>query len=86
MVILSATGLPVTALEAVGTMAFAVSGAMAATRRRMDVFGVAVLGVIAAIGGGTLRDLLLSEPVSWPPGLRAPPRLDGCDHRSHKDS
>lgn len=52
-------------LEAIGTIGFAVSGAMAATRQRMDVFGVAVLGVIAAIGGGTLRDLLLSEPVSW---------------------
>ena len=65
MVVLSATGPPVTVLEAVGTIGFAVSGAMAATRQRMDVFGVAVLGVIAAIGGGTLRDLLLSEPVSW---------------------
>lgn len=64
-VVLSATGPPVTILEAIGTMAFAVSGAMAATRHRMDVFGVAVLGVIAAIAGGTLRDLLLSEPVSW---------------------
>jgi uncharacterized membrane protein YeiH len=38
---------------------------MAATRQRMDVFGVAVLGVIAATGGATLRDLLLSAPVSW---------------------
>jgi uncharacterized membrane protein YeiH len=65
MVILSATGPPVTVLEAIGTIGFAVSGAMAATRRRMDVFGVAVLGVIAAIGGGTLRDPLLSQPVSW---------------------
>jgi uncharacterized membrane protein YeiH len=65
MVILSATGSPVTVLEAIGTIGFAVSGAMAATRQRMDVFGVAVLGVIAAISGGTVRDLLLSEPVSW---------------------
>jgi uncharacterized membrane protein YeiH len=31
----------------------------------MDVLGVAVLGVIAAIAGATVRDLLLSEPVSW---------------------
>jgi uncharacterized membrane protein YeiH len=65
MVVLSANGSPVTVLEVLGTIGFAVSGAMAATRQRMDVFGVAVLGVIAAIGGGTLRDLLLSEPVSW---------------------
>ena len=65
MVILSATGSPVTVFEAIGTIGFAVSGAMTATRQRMDVFGVAVLGVIAAISGGTVRDLLLSEPVSW---------------------
>jgi uncharacterized membrane protein YeiH len=60
-----ATGFPVTALEVVGTAAFAVSGAMAATRRRMDIFGVVVLGVIVATAGGTLRDLLLGERVSW---------------------
>jgi len=65
MVALSDTGPPVTVLEVIGTIGFAVSGAMAAIRQRMDVFGVAVLGVIVAIGGGTLRDLLLSEPVSW---------------------
>ncbi len=65
MIVLRATGAPVTILEVIGTIGFAVSGAMAATRQRMDVFGVAALSVIAAIGGGTLRDLLLSEPVSW---------------------
>jgi len=65
MVVQPATGSPVTILEVIGTIGFAVSGAMAATRQRMDLFGVAVLGVIAAIGGGTLRDILLSEPVSW---------------------
>ena len=65
MVVPPTTGSPLTILEAIGAIGFAVSGAMAATRRRMDVFGVAVLGVIAANSGGTLRDLLLSEPVSW---------------------
>jgi uncharacterized membrane protein YeiH len=62
---MSATGAPVVALEVVGTLGFAVSSAMAAARRRMDIFGVAALAVIVAIGGGTLRDLLLSEPVAW---------------------
>jgi uncharacterized membrane protein YeiH len=62
---MSATGAPVVVLEGAGTLGYAVSGAMAATRKRMDVFGVVVIGVIAAIGGATLRDLLLSEPVSW---------------------
>lgn len=53
------------ALTVVGTAAFATSGGMAAGRNRMDWFGVVVLGVIVAIGGGTLRDLLLDEKVSW---------------------
>ncbi len=61
----STTGVAFVALEVIGTAGFAVSGAMSATRRRMDVFGVMVLGVIVAIGGGTLRDLLLGQPVSW---------------------
>jgi uncharacterized membrane protein YeiH len=65
MLVPSPAGSPLTGLEVIGTIGFAVSGAMAATRQRMDVFGVTVLGVIAAISGGTLRDLLLSEPVSW---------------------
>jgi uncharacterized membrane protein YeiH len=62
---MSAGGAPVVALEVAGTLGYAVSGAMAATRRQMDVLGVAVLGVIAATGGTTLRDLLLSQPASW---------------------
>jgi uncharacterized membrane protein YeiH len=54
----------------VGTGAFAVSGAMVAVRARMDWLGAAVLAIVTAIGGGTLRDLLLGEtPVAW---VRAP--------------
>ena len=53
-------------LELVGTVAFAVSGGMVAVRARMDWLGVVVLAIVAAIGGGTLRDLLLGlTPVSW---------------------
>lgn len=48
-------------LDLVGTAAFAASGAWAGIRRKMDLFGVMVLGVVTAIGGGTLRDLLLSD-------------------------
>lgn len=48
-----------------GTVAWAVSGAMAAARHRLDWFGVVVLGVIVAVGGGTVRDLLLGLPISW---------------------
>ncbi|MGE4543349.1 MAG: trimeric intracellular cation channel family protein [Pedobacter sp.] len=48
-------------LDLVGTAAFAASGAWAGIRRRMDLFGVMVLGLVTAIGGGTLRDLLLGD-------------------------
>ena len=46
-------------LELLGTAAFAVSGAMTALRRSLDPLGVVVLGLITAVGGGVLRDLLL---------------------------
>ena len=50
----------------VGTGAFAITGALAAGRKRMDVFGVVVLGCVTALGGGTLRDLILGiRPVFW---------------------
>jgi len=47
--------------DLVGTATFAVTGALAAIRKRMDVFGVFVLAVITALGGGTIRDLLLDN-------------------------
>lgn len=53
-------------IEALGTFAFAVSGAMAAIRSRFDIFGVLVLAFVTAIGGGTIRDVLIGHlPVSW---------------------
>lgn len=53
-------------LEVVGVVAFAVSGAAVAIRARMDWVGVAVLAAVTAVGGGTLRDLLLGHyPISW---------------------
>ena len=54
-----------TVLEYAGTVAFALSGALLASRKRMDLVGVVSLGVIVSIGGGTIRDLLLQQPVSW---------------------
>jgi uncharacterized membrane protein YeiH len=48
-------------LDLIGTAAFAASGAWAGVRRQMDLFGVLVLGMVTAIGGGTLRDLLLGD-------------------------
>jgi uncharacterized membrane protein YeiH len=48
-------------LDLIGTAAFAASGAWAGVQRRMDLFGVLVLGLVTAVGGGTLRDLLLGD-------------------------
>ena len=47
--------------EIVGTVAFAISGAMVAVRYRLDLFGVLLLGGVTALGGGTLRDLLMGS-------------------------
>jgi uncharacterized membrane protein YeiH len=59
-------GEPYLVLEYVGTVAFAVSGGAVAVRAGMDWLGVAVLAVVAAVGGGTVRDLLLGRlPVGW---------------------
>ena len=49
------------ALDLLGTVAFAASGALAGVRRRMDLFGVVVLGIVTATGGGVMRDVLLSD-------------------------
>lgn len=46
-------------LEVVGTVAFAASGVMVGLRRGMDLFGVVILGIITACGGGVIRDLVL---------------------------
>ena len=46
-------------VEIIGTIAFAVSGAMAAMKRKLDILGVIFIGVVTACGGGFLRDVLL---------------------------
>ncbi|WP_103666113.1 trimeric intracellular cation channel family protein [Gracilimonas amylolytica] len=53
-------------LDLIGTFVFAISGIRLAARTDMDVFGGAVIGFVTAIGGGTVRDLLLnSHPITW---------------------
>jgi uncharacterized membrane protein YeiH len=49
------------ALDLIGTFAFAVSGALAGVSKKMDLYGVAVLGMVTAVGGGTLRDMLIGK-------------------------
>lgn len=46
-------------LEIIGTIAFASSGAMTAIEKKMDIFGVNVLGATTAVGGGMMRDIIL---------------------------
>ena len=46
-------------LEILGTIAFAVSGAMVALKKNMDIFGVVILGIVTAVGGGATRDIVL---------------------------
>ncbi|GAA0677561.1 MULTISPECIES: trimeric intracellular cation channel family protein [Rheinheimera] len=51
--------------DLLGIAVFAISGTLAAWRKQMDGFGVIVLATVTAIGGGTLRDLILDSPVIW---------------------
>lgn len=51
----------VTVLELVGTLSFAVSGAVTALKKHMDILGVCVLGLVTACGGGALRDILMGN-------------------------
>jgi uncharacterized membrane protein YeiH len=54
------------ALDWFGIVIFALSGAIVASRKQMDIVGFALLGCVAGIGGGTLRDVMLgSLPVFW---------------------
>ena len=48
-------------IELIGTIAFSISGAMVGIRRKMDIFGVLVLGVVTAVGGGMMRDVILRQ-------------------------
>lgn len=54
-------GLMIEVLEIVGTIAFAVSGAMVGVKKKHDLFGVLFLGIITSLGGGTLRDVLIGN-------------------------
>lgn len=48
-----------------GTVAFAVTAVLAVIPKGIDLFGACVMGIITAIGGGTIRDLILEVPVFW---------------------
>ncbi len=53
-------------LDIFGTIAFAISGVLIAMNKKMDPFGILIIAFVTAVGGGTLRDILIGEtPVSW---------------------
>lgn len=53
-------------IDYAGTLVFAISGVLAGVDRKFDLFGVFILGFVTAVGGGTLRDVLIgSTPVGW---------------------
>lgn len=53
-------------IEIAGTVAFSIAGAFAAMEKRLDLFGIFIIAFVTAMGGGTLRDVLIGEvPVKW---------------------
>ena len=53
-------------IDILGTIAFAISGVLVAMNKKMDLFGILIIGFVTAVGGGTLRDILIGQtPVSW---------------------
>jgi uncharacterized membrane protein YeiH len=56
----------ITTLDWFGVAVFAVTGALVASRKQMDIFGFALLATVTGVGGGSVRDLLLGQlPVFW---------------------
>ncbi len=52
-------------IDILGTIAFAISGVLTAMHKRLDLFGIFIIAFVTAVGGGTLRDLLLDSPITW---------------------
>ncbi|MFB0946330.1 MAG: TRIC cation channel family protein, partial [Spirosomataceae bacterium] len=52
--------------DILGTLVFAISGVLTAMDKKFDVVGTIIIGMVTAVGGGTLRDLLIGQtPVAW---------------------
>ena len=56
---------PLVFLDFIGVALFAATGALAASRKQLDIIGFLFLGAVTGIGGGTARDLILGVPVFW---------------------
>lgn len=55
----------ISVLDLIGVVVFAASGALVASRKEMDLIGFGLMACLTGVGGGTLRDLLLGQPVFW---------------------
>ena len=49
----------------IGVFSFAISGALTAMQKRFDIFGIIIIAFATAVGGGTIRDLLIGKPIFW---------------------
>ena len=52
-------------IDILGTIAFAISGVLTALNKRLDPFGILIIAFVTAVGGGTLRDVLIDANVAW---------------------
>tara|TARA_R110002072_G_scaffold23949_2_gene82017 strand:- start:133419 stop:134045 length:627 start_codon:yes stop_codon:yes gene_type:complete len=52
-------------IDILGTIAFAISGVLTALKKKMDPFGILIIAFVTAVGGGTLRDVLIDANITW---------------------
>ena len=55
----------ITVLDLIGVFVFAMSGILAASEKKLDLFGAIIIAFVTALGGGTLRDLLMNTEIGW---------------------
>jgi uncharacterized membrane protein YeiH len=52
-------------IDILGTISFSISGVLTALKKRMDPFGILIIAFVTAVGGGTLRDVLIDADITW---------------------
>lgn len=51
--------------DILGVIAFSISGVLSGVNKRLDIFGIFIIAFVTSVGGGTLRDILIDQPVFW---------------------
>lgn len=72
----------ISVMEIIGTVAFAVSGALVAIDKKLDYYGILFLAIITAVGGGIIRDVIISLPL--PLALENPLAFGVGQYRNRK--